>query len=476
MALQRSQVLLMGGVATAVVVVGGALVLFSGGSAPRIGATPVPLVAPDVVDAAVRRSDTGDTPESGTAPAVPADGITLSLPEAGGQDVAIGGGQDGTVNASGGGLRVVAGTDPSDNVTLRTSPAAKPEVVDASRPAAPKIGPRFDLARVDKKGATVIAGKSKPGKVVEVQVDGKTVAEVTTDKQGSFVALFDLPTSENPQVLTLTSRDEGSDERITSSDRVFVMGQEKPAVVPAAAASAPASDGDAVATSEATAKTGETTTSVKTGDAAVDAGTVGTDSVPTLPVDESAPAVILANEDGVRIIQPPSLAGGAPEAISQITLDVISYDEEGEVILAGRSASDRHVRVYVNNQPVKTGEVDAEGAWRLSLPEVDAGRYTLRVDEIDPSGAVTSRLETPFQKEKADDVKRHAAELASADGDSGSLPGIQKVAIQRGATLWALAIANYGAGDQYMQIFNANREFIRDPDLIYPGQIFTIPE
>jgi nucleoid-associated protein YgaU len=32
-----------------------------------------------------------------------------------------------------------------------------------------------------------------------------------------------------------------------------------------------------------------------------------------------------------------------------------------------------------------------------------------------------------------------------------------------------------GSGFDYVQIFNANRDQIRDPDLIYPGQVFTIP-
>ena len=41
---------------------------------------------------------------------------------------------------------------------------------------------------------------------------------------------------------------------------------------------------------------------------------------------------------------------------------------------------------------------------------------------------------------------------------------------------WALAAERYGDGERYLQIFNANREIIRNPDLIYPGQIFDIPE
>ncbi len=176
------------------------------------------------------------------------------------------------------------------------------------------------------------------------------------------------------------------------------------------------------------------------------------------------------------MVQPTQMAQTTPQISANVTIDLISYDSKGEVVLTGRSKPGQHVRVYVDGKPVKTQAVAPDGTWQLSLPEVDAGRYTLRVDEIDSSGKVTSRIQTPFQKEFADSVKRVASN-GSLDGSSGAagVPPVQKVTIQPGATLWALAEANYGQGRLYMQIFNANRDFIRDPDLIYPGQIFTIP-
>jgi nucleoid-associated protein YgaU len=44
-----------------------------------------------------------------------------------------------------------------------------------------------------------------------------------------------------------------------------------------------------------------------------------------------------------------------------------------------------------------------------------------------------------------------------------------------GTTLWAIAQANFGDGLMYVQVYEANKDLIRDPDLIYPGQVFTIP-
>ncbi|MFN6925205.1 MAG: LysM peptidoglycan-binding domain-containing protein [Tabrizicola sp.] len=50
------------------------------------------------------------------------------------------------------------------------------------------------------------------------------------------------------------------------------------------------------------------------------------------------------------------------------------------------------------------------------------------------------------------------------------------VTVQPGYTLWGIAQQRYGEGMLYVQVFEANRDKIRDPDLIYPGQVFTVPE
>ena len=55
-------------------------------------------------------------------------------------------------------------------------------------------------------------------------------------------------------------------------------------------------------------------------------------------------------------------------------------------------------------------------------------------------------------------------------------PAISVVTVQRGDTLWAISRDNYGSGFMYVRVFEANRDAIRDPDLIYPGQIFDLPD
>ena len=187
--------------------------------------------------------------------------------------------------------------------------------------------------------------------------------------------------------------------------------------------------------------------------------------VETTPAPE-APVVILSNEAGVNVLQ---TGQSAPEALDQIALDAITYEDAGAVALTGRGTADEFVRVYLNNQPILTTEIGTDGQWRAELPDVDTGTYTLRVDAVDAAGDVTSRVESPFRRE--DPVV-----LAQAADRIGGPSVIKVVTVQPGNTLWAIARDRYGEGPAYVKVFEANRDRIRDPDLIYPGQVFSIPD
>ena len=51
-----------------------------------------------------------------------------------------------------------------------------------------------------------------------------------------------------------------------------------------------------------------------------------------------------------------------------------------------------------------------------------------------------------------------------------------KAIIRRGDNLWTIARRVYGRGIRYTTIYEANTGQIRDPDRIYPGQVFALPE
>ena len=113
-----------------------------------------------------------------------------------------------------------------------------------------------------------------------------------------------------------------------------------------------------------------------------------------------------------------------------------------------------------DGRPVGRTTVDPDGRWRVALEgQVPYGVHTLRVDQLDGTGRVVARVESPFSR----------AEIMTA------LAGETAVIVQPGNSLWRIARRVYGKGVRYAIIYEANRNQIRNPDLIYPGQVFTVP-
>ncbi len=83
----------------------------------------------------------------------------------------------------------------------------------------------------------------------------------------------------------------------------------------------------------------------------------------------------------------------------------------------------------------------------------------IRVDQTVGDGEVQLRIEQPFEA---------GAPIDQSMAESGVL-------VKPGNTLWQIARQLYGSGVRYTVIFKENSEQIRDPDLIYPGQMFRLP-
>lgn len=186
---------------------------------------------------------------------------------------------------------------------------------------------------------------------------------------------------------------------------------------------------------------------------------------------QTPPAILQSNAEGVKLVQAPN---PEPEpSLAQLVLDTIGYSELGDVQLTGRAKIGSVIRIYLDNNSVSDLLADGEGHWRGELLGIDPGIYTLRLDELDTEGVVLSRLETPFKREAPEVLK---PVVVASGPDQVQAPAIRAVTVQKGDTLWAISRQRYGDGVLYVKVFEANRSSIRDPHLIYPGQIFTIPE
>jgi nucleoid-associated protein YgaU len=335
-------------------------------------------------------------------------------------------------------------------------PEPEPEPAPEAAEAAPAIAPEFDVVRVEPDGNALIAGRAAPGAMVAVQIDGATVTTAEADARGNFVAMLDVGRAGAPRVVSLAAALGDAAPQASAQSVILAPSPEPAEPETEVAAAEPAAEPAAEAATEPEAP-------------AEPAPPPDVEVAAATPADEApepAPIVLLADEDGVQVLQ----SGGEGPEVATVMIDSISYDAAGEVMLAGRAAGDGFVRVYLDNAPLDTTPVEEGGQWRLDLPDVDTGVYTLRVDELDAEGTVTSRAETPFRREAV-------AELQALDAGSGpeNPARVEIVTVQPGNTLWGIASDNYGDGLLYVRVFEANRDRIRDPDLIYPGQVFTVP-
>ncbi len=355
------------------------------------------------------------------------------------------------------------GAEPVQDAAADVVPEVVPEVVIAP--------PSFDLVRVEKDGSALVAGAAMPEATLSLRVTGEEIVSVPADGQGKFVAMFNLAPSVAPRVLSLVMITPDGAE-VAAEGSVVIA----PTVAPVAVAAAPEDEPREEAMAE-----------------------VGTPEAEPAPVPEAEapPAALLVTDEGAKVLQ--SAEEMPPELVANVTIDTITYTPEGAVQLAGRGTPERVVRLYLDNAPLSEATISAAGDWAVTLPEVPAGIYTLRADQVDAAGAVTSRFETPFKRETVEALAAASAGEAVAEAATAGEAGAEgeaateavvaaeaepvaaavapvTVTVQPGFTLWQIASEQLGAGPLYVQVFEANKDQIRDPDLIYPGQVFAIPE
>jgi nucleoid-associated protein YgaU len=350
-------------------------------------------------------------------------------------------------------LNYVLDRDTDDNKAAGTAPAPTgvgpaPEPPGKSagerQGAKGSVAPSFDVVRVSPKGDTVIAGRAEAGAEVTILSNDKAIGKVTADKRGEWVLVPAKPLPPGSRRLGLSATLPGK-APVTSETEVVMVVPEKGKDIAGRPVTAPSqplvlkvprsSARQAPSLVLQAPPTGETALAGKTG----------------APTIFQAPRVAAAPAGGAK----------SGQGADTLSIDVIDYDSQGRVIISGRARPGSRLRIYLDNKPAGTAEADAKGRWRFTpKAPLAPGTYALRVDQVETGGKVIARVEIPFTR---------AAALAS-------LPGQSVIVVQPGNSLWRIARRSYGRGVQYTVIYQANRDQIRDPDLIYPGQVFAVPE
>jgi nucleoid-associated protein YgaU len=139
------------------------------------------------------------------------------------------------------------------------------------------------------------------------------------------------------------------------------------------------------------------------------------------------------------------------------------------------------VRVYAGEEFVGAAEAGKQGTWLVEAEkEIPVGNVTIRADASGQAAATPSaQVELPFVRYADGLVLEPAGTMvASADGAAADdhEGGLRARRFHRGDNLWRISRRKYGRGIRYEAIFAANSDLIRNPNLIYPGQAFILPE
>lgn len=173
----------------------------------------------------------------------------------------------------------------------------------------------------------------------------------------------------------------------------------------------------------------------------------------------------------------------APSA-SAIAIATVEFEEPDRLHVSGLTDPLMTVLIDVNDRFLARTRADASGTWSaLGSRDLPPGRYTVAARAVDDGGTVHASAQTRFDR-----VQVIVAEEPPGPPDGPRLPdtlaeeldlglddGPKTVHIERGDNLWHIARAIYGRGSLYTAIYEMNRNQITNPDLIYPGQIFTVP-
>ena len=330
-------------------------------------------------------------------------------------------------------------------------------------PAAPLT---IDLARVKPDGAAVFAGTAAPNAKIRIFEGDILLGETVANANGEWVIVLEKSLAAGQHLISVAmERSDGTTEMADRSLAVEIyQGTEtKPlvALLPETETEVPVliqspDDVDtakpAAAASEAivadAAKPAAAASEAIVADDAKPAAAAMPEITRAAPAKPQAKSQIVASQ-----IATSQIAALAPSAIV--------WRDASSILISGTSRGG--IRVTVNDAKGQFGEalVLADGAWQVAGSlDMDIAVSQLRFLLFDDVNQIIARYDLPV---KARDL---------AKGQDGS----PLVVVNKGDMLWRIAYQQMGKGVRYVDIVRRNKQDIINPDLIYPKQIFAVPQ
>lgn len=281
--------------------------------------------------------------------------------------------------------------------------------------------PSFDIVRVNPNGDAVIAGRAVPNALVTVSIGKRILGRVKADGRGEWVLVPDKPLASGTLQMVLMAKNPDGEEVAAGRDVVVVIDKNL----------------SGTQAKKFNSKTPVLTVSVpKTGS--------GTQVIQGRDT-KLGKFISNQNESSKKL---------------KVIIETIDFNDIGIGTISGRSVPDTVLKIYLDNKFSAGGKSGSDGRWMIAMSmPLPQGEVLLRVDALDQKGGVFGRAEVKIVGQ--DKLMR--------------LPDKSLIKVQRGNSLWRLARRVYGEGILYTIIYEANLKQIRDPNLIYPGQVFFVP-
>lgn len=365
------------------------------------------------------------------------------------------------------------------------SPAEKPEAAPGVEPS---VKPSFDIARVEPDGATLVAGRALPNSNVDLIDGGKVIGTVKTDAVGQFVI---LPHGLSPGSHSLGLANKAADGTTVGSEQTITV------IVPETKKE------DVIVALTAPGQATKLLSDEKPAD--------------TKPATAQAPLP------------------GKPAFKGNVLIRTVEAGEGGALFATGSAPPGAEIQLYLSGTMIAKAIAALDGHWSLKVEKgMKPGAYRVRADALNSKGEVLSRAEVPFdfplesvaatpaaiatpktsasasvtssaaldpkaslpqtataapvtagvitpktEVSQFDGAKAPARAAATAAGPVASADAVvaqlETAKVSRGDSLWRISRKIYGRGFRYTQIYEANTKQIRDPRLIYPGQVLVLP-
>jgi nucleoid-associated protein YgaU len=269
----------------------------------------------------------------------------------------------------------------------------------------------FDIVRIDRDGASVLAGRSEPDKIIRIYNEGILIGEGKADKNGQWVIIIDEKIPNEILNLTVSSANNLDDIEIFSDQVVTIMPNQVEY------------------------------------EYLIENGKKNNNDIVLLTQEDKASQIL---SDDPSFLQDEN----------KVNIRTIDYNEE-KLILGGNAEVNTDINAYIDNKYVGTTRSDDFGKWTLNIKEnIIPGDYEIRADMIGDGNFVIARTRTKF---------------TSLFDDLTNDFQLNSITIKPGDNLWNISRTKYGSGMQYTVLYLANSNQIVDPDLIFPGQILMVP-